>query len=88
MERKRENCIYHRCEDGCKWCELGKTCSDNMFQSCASYAKRLTIEESQRVVDLQQVWDYLYKKRVYSLCDYISREIGLIKGTIKEDEKL
>lgn len=87
MERKREYCIYHRCEDGCRWCELGKTCSDNMIQSCDSYAKRLTIEESQRVADLQQVWDYLYKKRVYTLCDYISREIGVIKGTMDYNEK-
>ena len=80
MERKRENCIYHRCEDGCKWCELGKTCADNMFPYCSSYAKRLTTEESQRVIELQQVWEYLYKNRVYSLCDCISKEIGIIKG--------
>ena len=42
--------------------------------------KVLTKEELQRVIELQQVWEYLYKNRVYSLCDYISKEIGIIKG--------
>lgn len=88
MDRKREYCIYYRCDDGCRWCELGKTCSSNMFQCCSSYVKRLSDEESQRVVNLQQVWEYLYKNKAYSLCDYISREIGVIKGTINYNDEL
>lgn len=86
MDRKREDCIYYRCEDGCKWCELGRTCSKNMIQSCASYVKRLTIEESQRVADLMKVWQHLYDTRAYHLCDYISKEIGVIKGTMDYNE--
>lgn len=48
----------------------------------------LTGVEVQRVADLMKVWQYLYDNRVYDLCDIVSREIGLIKGTIKEDEVL
>ena len=50
--------------------------------------KVLTQSELHRVEDLMAVWDYLYKNKVYGLCDIVSREIGLIKGTIKEDEEL
>lgn len=50
--------------------------------------KKLTHSEILRVTQLQAVWDYLYKNGVYEHCDTISREIGIIKGVIKEDEEL
>lgn len=81
MDRKRESCIYHRCEDGCKWCELGKTCSNKM-QYCSSYVKRLSEDEAKRVGDLMQVWDFLYKQGQWKLCDIISHEVGVIKETL------
>lgn len=48
--------------------------------------KVLTQSEVKRVAELQGVWEYLYQNGIYCYCDTISREIGLIKGTIKEDE--
>ena len=47
--------------------------------------KVLTPTEVERVSDLMKVWDYLYKNKVYELCDTISLEIGYIKGKCKED---
>ena len=44
--------------------------------------KELTKEEAERVTKLNKVWDYLYKRKEYALCDAISYEIGTIKGTI------
>lgn len=82
MKRNRENCVYFRQEDGCKWCELGKTCSSNMVNVCSGYCKRLTDEEVTRVSNLQKVWDHLYRKREYELCDIISHEVGVIKETL------
>ena len=34
--------------------------------------------DEQRKVDLNKVWDYLYKKGEYTLCNYVSYEIGVI----------
>ena len=48
--------------------------------------KVLTEEEVQRVADLMKVWDYLYHKEMFTFCDYISREIGVIKGTLGYNE--
>lgn len=44
--------------------------------------KKLTKSEAERVADLNMVWEYLYRHKVYGLCDIVSREIGIIKGTI------
>lgn len=44
--------------------------------------KELSEEEVKRVEDLQKVWEYLYAKKAYVLCDIISYEIGTIKGTL------
>jgi hypothetical protein len=48
--------------------------------------KVLTKEEVQRVADLNRVWDYLYKEERFYLADIISREIGVIKGTLGYNE--
>lgn len=80
MKRDRNLCIHHRNDDGCSWCELGKTCADCMVAVCSSYEKRITKEEAERVTDLMKVWDYLYNNKVYDLCDFVSKEIGIIKG--------
>lgn len=48
--------------------------------------KRLSLTEIQRVTNLQSVWDYLYKAKQYRYCDAISLEIGVIKGTLSEEE--
>ena len=50
--------------------------------------KVLTKEEVRRVADLMKVWDYLYHKEMFTFCDYISREIGIIKGTINKNDEL
>ena len=52
----------------------------------ASYGKKLSLAEVQRVSNLQSVWEYLYKKKQYKYCDTISLEIGVIKGTLTESE--
>ena len=59
-----------------------------MCEKCKSCAKKLSAVEVERVSHLQSVWEYLYGHKVYHLCDYISQEIGLIKGTITESEIL
>lgn len=81
---KCSDCCNFRQEDGCRWCDKGIL----PHEGCKAFAKRLTKEEVQRVSDLMQVWDYLYKKKVYNMCDYISREIGVIKGTMGYNEEL
>jgi hypothetical protein len=48
--------------------------------------KVLTKEEVQRVADLNRVWDYLYKEERFYFADIISREIGVIKGTLGYNE--
>ena len=84
MKRNRENCVYFRQEDGCKWCD--KHGSDTRRASCcSSFVKKLTPTEVERVTELQKVWEYLYSHEVYNLCDTISLEIGYIKGKCKED---
>lgn len=83
MTRRREDCVYFRNEDGCKWCELGKTCSPSMINACSGYCKRLDEIEAQRVTELLRVWQYLYDSKAYEYCDIISREIGEIKGTVR-----
>lgn len=50
--------------------------------------KVLTNSEIKRVSDLQQVWEYLYQNGIYFMCDTISKEIGIIKGVIKDGEEL
>ena len=50
--------------------------------------KELSAVEALRVAHLQAVWEYLYGQKMYRLCDYISHEVGLIKGTITETEIL
>lgn len=86
MSRKREDCVYFRIEDGCKWCDLGYTCSSNLIGSCSKFQKRLTASEYERVSDLNQVWDYLFKHEQCELCDVVSKEIGIIKGVFNEEE--
>ena len=81
---KCKNCANYRIEDGCRWCDKGIL----PHEGCKAYGKKLTSTEIERVTELQKIWDYLYKNKVYGLCDIVSREIGLIKGTIKEDELL
>lgn len=81
MEKNCKNCVNYRNDDGCRWCELGHTCSSKI--NCSAWAKRLTSEEVQRVTDLMQVWQHLYDTKAYHLCDIISREIGVIKCTIE-----
>ena len=48
--------------------------------------KVMTETEVRRVEDLMKVWEYLYNNKAYDLCDYISKEIGVIKGTMAYDE--
>lgn len=50
--------------------------------------KNLSAVEALRVKHLQAIWEYLYGQKHYRLCDYISHEVGLIKGTITETEIL
>jgi hypothetical protein len=50
--------------------------------------KELSAVEVLRVAHLQAVWEYLYGQKIYRLCDYISQEIGIIKGTITDAEIL
>ena len=50
--------------------------------------KELSAVEVLRVAHLQAVWEYLYGEKEYRLCDYISHEIGAIKGTITDAEIL
>ena len=50
--------------------------------------KKLSAVEVERVKHLMSVWEYLYGHKVYHLCDYISWEIGLIKGTMTENDIL
>lgn len=40
---------------------------------------RLTESEKQRIEDLNKIWDVLYEREEYQLCDLISKEIGIIK---------
>jgi hypothetical protein len=82
----RTDCSHCRCEDYCCWCD--KSNSKCFCTDCRDYEKRLTQSEVKRVTELQAVWEYLYKNGVYEHCDTISREIGIIKGTIKENEEL
>ena len=84
MIEKCKSCCNYRHEDGCRWCDKGILPTDG----CKAYAKRLSAVEVERVKHLQCVWEYLYGQRVYHLCDYISWEIGLIKGTMTESEIL
>lgn len=44
--------------------------------------KELTKEEAVRVTKLNKVWDYLFKRKEYALCEAISYEIGKIKETL------
>ena len=81
---KCKSCANYRIEDGCRWCDKGIL----PHEGCKAYAKRLTPTEIERVTELQKVWEYLYGHKVYHLCDYISQEIGLIKGTMTESEIL
>ena len=83
MNAKCFECIHFRCDDGCRWCEEHHNMSSCV--KCGHYEKKLTPTEVERVSDLMKVWDYLYKNKVYELCDTISLEIGYIKGKCKED---
>lgn len=82
MIKKCESCVNWRTDDGCRWCEKGILPHDG----CKAYGKRLSLTEVQRVTNLQGVWEYLYKTKQYKYCDVISLEIGVIKGTLTEDE--
>lgn len=84
MCEKCKSCANWRTDDGCRWCDKGILPHDG----CKAYAKKLSAVEVERVSHLQSVWEYLYGHKVYHLCDYISWEIGLIKGTITESEIL
>ena len=84
MCEKCKSCANYRTDDGCRWCDKGILPHDG----CKAYAKKLSAVEVERVSHLQSVWEYLYGHKVYHLCDYISWEIGLIKGTITESEIL
>lgn len=50
--------------------------------------KFLTAAEEMRVTHLMKVWQYLYDNKVYNLCDYISEEIGVIKGVVSDSDVL
>ena len=50
--------------------------------------EKLSAVEALRVAHLQAVWEYLYGQKMYRLCDYVSHEVGLIKGTITDAEIL
>ena len=50
--------------------------------------KGLSAVEVLSVAHLQAVWEYLYGQKMYRLCDYVSHEVGLIKGTITDAEIL
>ena len=50
--------------------------------------KELSAVEAIRVQHLMEVWEYLYGQKLYRMCDYISHEVGLIKGTITDAEIL
>ena len=82
--KKCLTCCNYRQEDGCRWCDKGIL----PHKGCKAYAKKLTKDEVERVTELQKIWEYLYSNKVYGLCDTISKEIGIIKGTITnwEDE--
>ena len=50
--------------------------------------EKLSAVEAIRIQHLMAVWEYLYGQKMYSLCDYVSHEIGLIKCTITDAEIL
>ena len=78
------SCANYRTDDGCRWCDTGIL----PHEGCKAYAKRLSEVEVKRVSDLMKVWDYVYSKKQWELCDIISFEIGYIKGKCKEDIEL
>lgn len=84
MNTKCFDCIHFRCNDGCRWCEESHNMSACV--NCGHFVKRLSAVEVQRVTNLQSVWDYLYRNKQYKYCDAISVEVGIIKGTLSEDD--